>query len=78
MLNKAIRTQYQHKSTERIEGGGKGGEPEERCKNPSYKRIEKGEAEVREASKFETNVTTYKHTKAIINTWINFTLPSFL
>jgi hypothetical protein len=24
MLNKAIRTQYQHKSTERIEGGGKG------------------------------------------------------
>jgi hypothetical protein len=59
-------------------GRGKGGEPEKRCKNPSYKRIEKGEAEVREASKFETNVTTYKHTKAIINTWINFTLPSFL
>jgi hypothetical protein len=27
---------------------GEGGEPEERCKNPSYKRIEKEEAEVRD------------------------------
>jgi hypothetical protein len=60
------------------EGGGKRGKYEERCKNPSCKRMEKGEAEVKEASKFETNVTTYKHTKAIINTWINSTLPSFL
>ena len=32
---------YQHKSTKRKRGEGKGGEPKERCKNPSYKRIKK-------------------------------------
>jgi len=73
MLYKAFKNSISTQINRNERGSGKGGEPEERCNNPCCKRIEKGEAEIREASKFETNITstTYKHTKAKIKTWIN-------
>ena len=44
---KSNKTKGMTETRERREGGGEGDEPEERCRNPSCKRIEKGEAEVR-------------------------------
>jgi hypothetical protein len=48
MLNKAIKNSISTQINRKERGLGKGGEPEERCKNPSCKRIEKEEAKVRD------------------------------